>query len=444
MDVDVRIQKQFIELFTADYQEYALWSGRGAGKSWAVADYLVLKALESKKRILCTREIQNSITDSVMKLLADRISYHKFDAYFDIQKSSIFCINGSEFIFKGLKHNINSIKSMEAINITWIEEAQTISHESLDILLPTIFRVQDAKIIYTYNPCYSTDAIYERFHGEEKPINSIVKQVSGDANKYFSDAMKAERDFNFKTDPEVANHIWNGALCPTSSAMSVLPLQWLRKAVGAHTKFNIRPEFNYAGFDIADTGEDHCALAYVTGPILQDVVEFDRNYISESVKFVDDWARDKNITRIYYDATGLGAGAKSDFNRITDRDYTVEPFLGAHSPEGKDKIFTDKITNGQYFRNKKAQSWWNLRLRLENTLRLLDGEQINPNRCLFINENIINLDKLLLELSQASYKHEESKLMVDKQPNDEASPNMADAIHMAFTRDLRGGIKARC
>lgn len=444
MEIDVPVQPQFLGLYHKEWQEYAIKSGRGAGKSWAVADYLIVCALAGDARILCVREIQNSINDSVLKLISDRIVALGLSDFFDVQKAAIYCkINKSEFIFKGLRHNIDSIKSMEGITHAWIEEAQNASQASFDTLLPTIFRVKGAKIIYTYNPRYATDAVYKRFNSGAPPKNSIVSTVSSEDNIYFTEAMREERRFAFAKDPEVANHIWNGALCPTSSAMSVIPLAWLRKCVDAHKKLKYGASYEYIGFDVADTGEDHCALAHIRGALVHSVLEFDSDYISRSVDFVHRYAQEHNILRVYYDASGIGAGAKSDFNRINDRQYSVEAFLGAAKVGGGDICYTGSIKNKDYFRNKKAQAWWSVRQRAENTLRLLDGDKIDPAKCLFLSSNIKELDRVMLELAQASYKHDDGKLIVDKQPNDEASPNCADAIVMAFSRSIKNGLKSR-
>ncbi len=397
---------------------------------------------------MCGREIQNSIEDSVLSLLADRINYYGLGSYYDVQKSTIYAPHGGQFLFKGLKGTtVDSIKSMHGITDVWLEEAQAISKRSLDILLPTVLRNknngEDAKIIYTYNPTKETDAVYERFNKEITPSKSLVFEVSWRQNKYFTDAMREEMEFNFKHDPETAMHIWEGKLCPTPNGMAVIPLAWLKKCVDAHKMMNIEVKgFEYLGFDIADTGQDHCALAYRIGSLLKDVKEFDNQFISQSVDFVHNYTLDKSIVRVHYDASGLGAGAKSDFNRINKK-YMVEPFLGAARPKGDDKKYLDDITNAQYFRNLKAQAWWAIRIRVENTLRLIDGDDISPEKCLFIDGNINNLNKLLLELSQASYKHEDGKLMVDKQPNDEASPNMADAVVISYAHDIKNGLRAR-
>ena len=447
-------QAQFRELYEADYQEFALYSGRSAGKSRAVAQYLIFKAFSSNIRILCVREIKESAKDSVFKDLKDAASDFNLEDAFVFKDRKIICKRtGSDIIYRGVYRNTDSLKSLSGINICWVEEAQTVSQEALDILLPTIFRNKGAKVIYTYNPRMSTDAVYKRFNSGITPPNSIVKRVDWRQNVYFRDKMKEEMDFAFKYDPEMAMHIWEGELCPSPNDIAVLPQHWLRQSIEAYKKFKPNLGFKYMGLDFADGGKDKSAIAYRKGPVVHDAFEFESKFISDAVARADGYAKmhdsadnRQRVLDLYFDAIGIGAGAKDDFNRIANRYYIAHPHVGSASPNGANKKFTDTMTNGQFFRNLKAQAWWHLRLRLENTLRLLDGNSVRLEECFFISDATMSrdsLEKLIRELGQASYKHEDGKLMVDKAPNAKASPNMADAVVMAFLFDMKNGLRAR-
>ena len=444
ISIDLKVQPQFLFLYEEDYDECIIHSGRGAGKSWAVADYIIIQSLKEKIKILCTRQIQKSLNDSVKQLITNRIKKFGLSDYFTITQRNIVCnFTGSEFIFAGLQdHTVESIKSFEGINICWIEEAQTVTEYSLEILFPTIRRVENYKIFMTYNPRYAADAVYKRYQNNKQiPDKTIVKEVYTKDNIYLTSSMKRQMEFDFKHNTEVANWTWLGALCPSSSEMSVIPLEWLKRCVDAHVNIDIDyPSYTYAGFDVADTGKDSCAVALIHGPVVREATEFNSKFINESVNYVHNWTHNKKIARLYYDAVGVGSGAKSDFNLLT-RDYIVESFKGSYAVSGGDNIFTGNVTNRQYFGNFKSQAWWNIRLRVENTLRFLDGQNINPNKCFFLSKNILNLEKLMLELSQAVYKQELSKLYVDKAPDNMNSPNLADSVVMAFTRDLKNGLR---
>ena len=319
--------------------------------------------------------------------------------------------------------------------------------------MPTILRNKDAKVIYTYNLHSSDDAIYQRFNGEHQPPNSKVLRVDWRDNPYFSEKMKRQMAFAKKHDPEMAMHIWEGELCPSPNDIAVLPQHWLRQSIEAYKKFKPNLGFKYMGLDFADGGKDKSAIAYRKGPVVHDAFEFESKFISDAVARADGYAKmhdsadnRQRVLDLYFDAIGIGAGAKDDFNRIANRYYIAHPHVGSASPNGANKKFTDTMTNGQFFRNLKAQAWWHLRLRLENTLRLLDGNSVRLEECFFISDATMSrdsLEKLIRELGQASYKHEDGKLMVDKAPNAKASPNMADAVVMAFLFDMKNGLRAR-
>ena len=154
------------------------YGGRGSGKSWQIARALLLlgKKKNNPLQILCAREIQRSISDSVHKLLARQIDLLGLSSIYEVLRDSIRGINGTTFIFKGLRSDPQEIKSMEGINIAWIEEAQAVSAESWDILIPTI-REANSEIWLTFNPLDETDPTYQRFI-LNAPENAIVQKVN--------------------------------------------------------------------------------------------------------------------------------------------------------------------------------------------------------------------------------------------------------------------------
>lgn len=194
-----------------------LYGGRGGQKSWAVADYLIARACQEKLRILCTREMQNSIRDSVHKLLIDRIHALGLEKYFIIQVDSIRSITGSEFIFKGLRKNISEIKSTEGIDICWVEEATKVSEDSWKVLIPTI-RKENSEIIVTFNPELEQDPAYQRFIVNTPPDSATSEVLYAD-NDYFPEVLRKEMEWCKKTDPDAYEHIWLGKLKGYSNAV---------------------------------------------------------------------------------------------------------------------------------------------------------------------------------------------------------------------------------
>lgn len=184
------------------------YGGRGSSKSWTAGRGLILRAMKSKIRILCTRQLQTSIKDSVHKLLCDTIYALKLEQYFDITRDTIRCHNGSEFIFKGLQNQTNEIKSIEGIDICWVEEAQSVSEDSWAILIPTI-RKEGSEIWVTFNPDREEDATYQRFVINPPP-DSIVQLVNYYDNPWFPEVLRKEMEYDKQVDYAKYEHVWLG------------------------------------------------------------------------------------------------------------------------------------------------------------------------------------------------------------------------------------------
>ncbi len=185
------------------------WGGRGGAKSWGFARALLILAAQKPKRILCGREIQNSIAESVHQLLKDQIRALGLTSKFDVQKTAIYGSNGSQFNFAGLKHNIKSIKSFEAADIVWVEEADQVSKDSWDTLIPTI-RKDGSEIWVSFNPSLETDETYKRFVLNPPP-GAVVVKIDYRDNPWLPEVLRIEAEHMQATDPTNFEHIWMGA-----------------------------------------------------------------------------------------------------------------------------------------------------------------------------------------------------------------------------------------
>jgi phage terminase large subunit len=185
-----------------------LYGGRGGAKSWGVARALLIQAAAKPLRILCAREFQNSISESVHALLSDQIKALGLDSFYEIQNTTIRGKNGSEFYFAGLRHNITKIKSFEGVDIVWCEEAQTISKGSWDTLIPTI-RKEGSEIWITFNPSLEADETYQRFVAKP-PTNSIVQKINWSDNPWFPAVLQQEKDDLQAKDPDAYLTVWEG------------------------------------------------------------------------------------------------------------------------------------------------------------------------------------------------------------------------------------------
>ena len=206
----ISLPKAFKELLPpARYKIY--WGGRGSGKSWAFATALLLLGASTKpKRILCAREIQRSIRDSVHSLLVDRIKALGLHNFYQVQQNEIRGRNGTQIIFAGLWQNVDNIKSIEAIDYVWIEEANVVSENSWRTLIPSI-RKEGSEIWASFNPALKSDPVFQRFVMNEPP-NSVVKKVSWRDNPWVTRELKDEMEHLKEYDYEEYLHVYEGEL----------------------------------------------------------------------------------------------------------------------------------------------------------------------------------------------------------------------------------------
>ena len=186
------------------------YGGRGGAKSWGIARALLILGAKSPLRILCAREFMTSMRDSVHKLLCDQIESLGLLGFYDITQASIRGKNGTEFSFIGLKNNIANVKSYEGVSICWVEEAQTVSRLSWNVLIPTI-RAEGSEIWVSFNPELETDETYQRFVASP-PEDCITMRVNWSDNPWFPETLRLEKDSLKARDEEAHNQVWEG-LC---------------------------------------------------------------------------------------------------------------------------------------------------------------------------------------------------------------------------------------
>lgn len=191
--------------------------GRGSAKSRTAAAALLIQAVQGVHRVLCAREIQKSIKDSVKRLLDDEIDRLGLTDFFESTENEIRGKNGSLFIFAGLRNNTASIKSIEGVTRCWVEEAQTISQSSLNDLIPTI-RAPGSEVWFTYNPRHATDPIDVMFKADELPPNTILLHVNWQDNPWFPDVLRDEMEYDRRRDMDKYLHIWEGQYQTSSEA----------------------------------------------------------------------------------------------------------------------------------------------------------------------------------------------------------------------------------
>lgn len=450
-----------------DFKFLILVGGRAGGKSVGVGHAVKEKAKKESTRILCTREVQGSIKDSVHQNLSDWITRDGDGSEFHVTEKAI--INektGTNFLFKGMKSGTSSktegIKSLEGIEVVWFEESQTTNVKSLKKLINTI-RVEGCLFIFCMNREDENDAVINYLGKRE---DSLTVEINYDDNPFLPESMYVEAEHAKQFDYDDYLHEWKGQVSEQNPERTVLPAKWLWQCVGLVAKLGLpNGGKTSAGYDVAD-GEtakhDKNSLSVRCGNEVTAIDRWQLPYVYDSCKFVDNKYLDYGFQTVTYDVTGMGAGAKSDFEVISREKsglpYVVRPFSGGGAPHGAETIFVSHgavdegkgsiVKNRDFFKNAKTQQWWNLRLRLENSMKLLKGLPVSrDDYYLSFSPDIENIDDVIKELSQATYKEDSSgRKMIDKAPSiDEdtgrRSPNDGDSIGYAFAEDFKYGLR---
>jgi phage terminase large subunit len=202
------------------------YGGRGGAKSHFFAEQVLAKCVQQPTRVVCIREVQNSIRDSVRQLLVDKLAKLGLGGEFDPLETEIRGKNGSLIIFKGMQsYNADNIKSLEAYDVAWVEEAQTFSQHSLDLLRPTL-RKPGSELWFSWNPRFKTDPV-DKFFRKSPPPDAVSVLVNWRDNPWFPEVLKKEMDHDFSVDADKAEHIWNGAY---GSSQGAILSRWVNEA----------------------------------------------------------------------------------------------------------------------------------------------------------------------------------------------------------------------
>ena len=220
MEIAAQFPEPFKILFEPKRYK-VMYGGRGGGRSWSCARALLIIGMERPIRVLCARELQNSISESVHQLLSDQIHELQFDGHYKIQRDRILGANGTSIVFEGIRNNVNKIRSFEGLDYCWVEEANKVSANSWEVLIPTI-RKEQSEIWITFNPELEEDYTYKRFVKNADPETmTVIKTVWRD-NEFFPEVLKKEKDALKALDYDKFLNVWEG-----------FPLQILEGAVYA-------------------------------------------------------------------------------------------------------------------------------------------------------------------------------------------------------------------
>ena len=194
--------------------------GRGTGKSHCFAEMMIeAHIIDPKSRSVCVREVQKSLSQSVKRLLEMKIEQMNAGAYFEVQESVIKNKKGDGLIiFQGMQnHTADSIKSLEGYDRAWVEEAQSLSQKSLDLLRPTI-RKPESELWFTWNPRQASDPVDHLLRGPNPPPDGVVLPVNYEDNPWFPDVLRDEMEYDKRRDPDKFHHVWRGGYLSNSEA----------------------------------------------------------------------------------------------------------------------------------------------------------------------------------------------------------------------------------
>jgi len=440
--------------------------GRGSGKSVGLCDLLLMK-VSTGRRVCCAREFQNSIDDSVhstLKLAIDRL---KIDS-FKVLNNSISSSEGGSVFYKGLARNIHSVKSMGSVDILFIEEGESISNESLKVLTPSIRSGPSG--------ADDDDSIPEiwiamnRGSREGAIANKYLKRADSELKRcgYYEDELMIAIELNYTDNPwfpselelerlddkenlpsSEYDHIWGGEYFDDIEN-SIIKTEWFNAAIDAHIKLN----FDNVGkrivsHDPSDTGKDGKAVVLRHGSIVYDAQEMLTGDVNAGADWATGFAIKNNADVFTWDCDGLGISLRRQvYTSFDNTDTDIELFKGSESPDDKNDIYLNAgttmekrkaKTNGQTFKNKRAQYYWRLRDRFYQTYLAVEKKRyIDPELLISISSDIECINKLRSEVCSIPLKNNGngqiqimSKLEMErvyKLP----SPNLADALMMSM------------
>ncbi len=442
--MEIQVPSKFQSLYKPKrFKVY--YGGRGGAKSWALAESLLLQGATTPLRILCTRELQGSIRESVHKLLTDTIDRLKLDSFYTVQDTVIKGRNGTNFIFEGLKNNTTKIKSMEGIDRVWCEEAEAITEKSWDLLIPTI-RAKGSEIWVSFNPADEMDNTYQRFvtpyikalqsNGTYEDDLIHVSKVTYEDNPWFPEELRIEMETCKKDNYRKWLHVWEGE-CNADFADSIIKPEWVEAAIDSHIKLNFEGlGVKVMGFDPADEGDDEKAIAIRRGSVVTGLEHWGEGDLDDAIQKAIKMAGKHNVDIFVYDSVGIGAGVKLALKRDKGgQDIPNEGFDGGAAVRDKDKKYEDDKINKDSFKNLRAQFWWYLRDRLEKTyLAVEKNHYIDPDELISLSSSLNDLSQLKSELCRVKRKRGVNSLiqLESKADMSGGSPNMADALVMCF------------
>lgn len=420
-----------------------LTGGRSSSKSWDAAGRAIYLACNARIRVCCARQFQNKITESVYTLLKIQIERFGLSSQFKILNNSIINTEtGSEFLFYGLWRSIDEVKSLEGVDILWLEEAHNLTEIQWKVLEPTI-RKDWSEIWVIFNPRLISDFAYKRFVTNPPP-KTIKRKINFDENPFLSKTMRDIIEAAKLEDADEFANIYLGEPLQDDDSV-IIKRSWIMAAIDAHEELGIGLSGRKRmGFDIADSGQDKCATVYAHGSVVlgADLWKAAEDELLKSCTRVYHAARDLDAA-ITYDSIGVGASAGAKFGEINaallqSRRVSYSKFNAGGAVWRPEMVYSQGTKNKDMFSNIKAQAWWLLADRFRNTFNAVrKGEKFADDELISLSSALPHLELLIDELSTPKRDYDQNgRVKVESKKDlakrDVPSPNMADALVMAF------------
>lgn len=451
---EISIPRKLLSILSTKARIIVLIGGRGSAKSETIARLLVMKAQSEYADILCGREFQNSIDDSVHKLIKGLIEDKLQVPGFNVTDKKIDHTPRGGFRFKGFARSPDAVKSAQDFKYSWVEEAQTISQNTIDDLIPTI-RATDSKLFFTANPRNSNDPFSKRFiipfkqqldkDGFYEDNMHLIIVINHRDNPWFPDELEIQRQWDYEHLPRAKyDHIWEGAF-NDSIDNALIQSEWFDSCIDAHSKLGFKPKgIRLAAHDPSDMGGDSKGYAMRHGSVVLRVEEMTYGDVNEGC----DWATGLTIQdtcdMFTWDCDGMGVTLNRQVSESFDGKRIVSVmFKGSEGPDFPDSLYDppdnnpnrEQKTNREVFKNKRAQYYFALRDRILRThYAVTRGEYYDPDTMISFSSNISCMTKLRSEICTIPIKpNGNGFLELYPKPDMKKlfklpSPNLADSV----------------
>ena len=445
----VRIAKQLEPILLRPKRFIVVYGGRGSGKSIGIGDLMLIDMHDQGEKVFCFREFQASIEDSVHSLLTGEYERLALDG-FKTQNNIIYHETGGQAKFRGIARNPEGVKSSYGFTRFWVEEAQTISQESLDKLTPTM-RAEGGIILFTANPLSSADPFSKRFIVPfkdaldrdgfyEDDLHLIIKMNHSD-NPWFPAELEQEREHAYNmVSRALYDHVWEGQF-NDHVPDSIIEAEWFDACVDAHIKLGWREAgAHFVAHDPADSG-DAKATAHRHGSVIKMVNEETTGDANSACDWATDYAAEVGAQVFVWDAQGVGLSLRRQINDcLLPKKIELVEFFGSAAVENKEDSFDNgTLTNGEAILNLRAQRYWQLRQRCYKTYRaVVHGEYCDPAEMISFSSEGINIPALRSEMCRIPRKRTGSGVFQVVSKDDMKkklkmkSPNMTDAVIMTL------------